>query len=322
MISFKNFFPYKIKLQNISRQVFPYFLPQKLVANYFEFVDSNPDIVILPIINEQVEKANESIENWNRYFGSAKPYVVFHTLDEYQNLSPFSQMIQGICRQCNVVFGHQLPVYLDSNQYVPIMYPALSIGHSPDNRSFEPIDIFFWGAYEEMTDNVTISIPLSIPKRERTYRGTVLSIIETLQEKHHWITDFKRVYYWKMNQEERSIFQKKYIDSMSKSKLCLALYGFGYNSFRISEILGSQKALVSPSLFKNILVPEIRSWEQGDIGFFFGDDCSNLETLLLQALNREDLRMKISVNGRRFYERHCTFDGIIKTVYDRLLRIL
>jgi hypothetical protein len=318
MILLKSSYSHKIKVLDLPCQLFPYFISKKLINEYFEFVGSNPDIVFLPIINEATERANISNDYWTKYMNLSTNYAVFHTLDEFQNRSKFSKNIQDLCDQCDYVFGHQLPTMLDTQKYIPLMYPALVKSYDSSTKTQpETIDLFFWGAYDVIPNR---NIPISTSKRERSYRGSVVSIIENLQIKHSWVTDIRRLYYWEMGQIERKEFQAKYLRRMLSSKLCLSLYGYGFNSFRTSEIFALQRALVSPKVFKHILVPELDLWENGDLGFFFSDDCSDLESILLQALSNNDERKRKAENGKRFYERNCSNEGIIQTVYKTVLQ--
>jgi len=311
----------KIKILNISEQIFPYFFPKRMLLNYFEFVDSNPDIVFLPIINEEVEQNPKPIEYWAKYLDLPVQHAIFHTIDEFSNQTKFSSQAQMMCHQCRFVFGHQLPVDLDPQKFIPIMYPARVL---PQNKLFqdlvEPNDIFFWGAYQKSPQYSLESIPISLPVRDRKYRGTIISIIEQLQIKYQWTTDFKQIYYWQKNPARWGVMQRAYRNHMSLSKLCLAPFGFGYNSYRISEIFAARKVLFSSKIFNHVLVPEVGAWENEEIGFFFSDDCSDLENLLVTALSDEKRRKYMAQNGRKFFEKHCTYKGLINTVYSAFIQ--
>ena len=135
----------RILLRRVNDRVFPYFILPGMVREYFEFVDSGFDFCVLPIINEKAELEKREKAYWGQYIDNNSRLVVVNTLDEYYSLSPFNQDMVDICEQCEVVFGHQLPVDGSHHGFTPIFYPPLvqALRNSSYGDISEEIDLCF-----------------------------------------------------------------------------------------------------------------------------------------------------------------------------------
>lgn len=307
----------RIRLRDIEAPVFPPYIPSKLIAEHFEFVQADYDFCFLPLIDEPEHAEVRTKEYWTQYIDHRSRFAVINTLYEYGNRSSFSREMANVCNECQVVFGYQLPIGYDHPGLTPIFYPSLvePIFEFGATRLEEDIDICFWGAIEPSHKEWDAKTCL----RSRDYRGCVIVALEQLAQRSYLRTSFKSVHYWQLGQHEQAIARQEYRQVLLRSKLCLSIYGYGYNCYRNAEIFALGRPLFSPMLHHHVLVPEAELWHRAELGFFFEDDGTNIEGVLLEALTDDSERCRRAYNGWLYHQRNCTRRGIAEAIYHRLL---
>lgn len=308
----------RIRIRAIEEQTFPYYLTPKLLSKYFSFVSKDYEYTFLPLIKEE-DQDNFQMVNWEQYLDGNSRTAVIHTLDEYWNRTKFNQAMIQVCENCDLVFGHQLPANKPMSQFSPIFFRSLlQPTHDPSNTQNSSMthDICFWGAFEPQNDAKSFAHQRL---RERSYRTFVIEQIAKHKIKHSWNINIKSVYYWRLTKHERDEITKQYAMALQGSKLGLSLYGYGYNSYRNADIFALGCTLLSPMIYNHVLLPEFEKWYSHELGFFFHDDCSDLENVIQFALGNDTERRRRAYNGHAYFKKYSTYRGIVESIHTKLL---
>jgi hypothetical protein len=306
----------RIRVRRIEEPILPDYIPETALGEYFDFVDAQYDVTFLPWIHYEAEQERLEDDYWTRYIVPGSLLAIVYGLDDYHLPTHLNRRATRVVEQCDMVIGSQLPVDLDRSGLTPICYPMVSHqeAQASDAEIIGETDVFFWGDY--------IAGPKAVPpypKEGERYRSDVLSAIETLGH-GRWRTDFRDVRFWYQEKEERSKYTNAFRAAMLNSKLCLSLYGRGYNTIRNSDTFGLRRALLGPDVSQHVLVPDANLWRSQEIGFIFKDDLSDLESVIDYALSDTAERKRRAENGWNYYQRHCTPAAILRTIYKAVRR--
>jgi hypothetical protein len=308
----------RIRIRRIEELVLPDYIMQRKIDDYFEFVDDHYDVTFLPWIRYNAGQESLGDSYWTQYTDPSVVTAVVYNLDDYYLPSDFNRRMTNICERCDVVFGYQLPVDHAHQGMVPICYPNLYKGTAQGGQLDIPgeIDIMFWGDY--------VSGPKAVeeyPEDGTHYRPDILARIEALAH-GRWRTDFRDVRFWYLDDETKQNAAFEFRDAMLNSKLCLSLYGRGYNTVRNTDVFAQHRTLLATDVSRHVLVPEPELWQSREIGYIFQDDLADLEPTLHDALSNAAERRRRAENGWSYFHRHCSQRAIIRTMYDALRRTL
>jgi hypothetical protein len=306
----------RIRVRRIKEPVLPDYISEAASSEYFEFVDDNYDVTFLPWMHYEAEQERLNEDYWTQYIEPGPLLAIVYGFDDYNLPTHLNRRATGICDQCDLVIGPQLPVDLHRSGLVPICYPMLSHQEASPAEAdvIGDVDIFFWGDYSAGPKAVP-----PYPKEGENYRPGILKAVEIIGS-GRWRTDFRDIRFWYRYKEERASLAAPFRETMLNSKLSLSLYGRGYNTIRNSDTFGLRRALLSPDVTQHVLVPEATLWKSQEIAFVFKEDLSDLESVIYNALSDTAERKRRAANGWAYYQRHCTPTAILRTIYKSVRR--
>lgn len=314
----------RLRVQMASKEGFPSYFPQELLNNYFQFVDSRPDVIVLQNLDEPALQAEANLSSSHRYVAGRVPTMAFHAIDRWDAEGAWAESARRLASSATIVFGHNLPLRLPSTAiFVPLL--CRSLVEETDDRTFPGsearYELSFVGGYvPQQVEHV------DWPEEVRTHRarGVALARLSSaLRERRLFVA---RTDFWtaaeRGDQQELARIRGLYRRILIESAAVFSPPGAGYNCHRHAEALAYRRLLLTCPLHERILLPEPELWSEEALGVQYAWDGSDLEERALWMLDNLDSFGERVDEGFGYYLRWVPIEAQLAFVHERLTALM
>lgn len=314
----------RLRVQLATEDGFPSYFPQELLGNYFELVDSRPEVVVLKNLDESALQAEIDLSSSHRYVVGRVPTMVFHAIDRWDAEGAWAESARQLVSSATVVFGNNLPLRLPSRTVlVPLLCRSLVEG--THDRAFSGsearYELSFVGGYVPQEAE-----SVDWPEEVRTHaaRGVALArLTSTLRGRRLFVA---RTDFWTAtemgDQEELTRIRELYRRVLYESAAVFSPPGAGYNCHRHAEAWAYKRLLLTCPLHERVLLPEPALWYEEAIHVQYAWDGSDLEERSLWMLDNLDALKDRVDEGFGYYLRWAPIETQLALVYERLTALM